>query len=270
MEIFSWLHYDFMKYAFLAILIITPLFGFMGTMIVNRKMAFFSDALGHSALTGIAVGVVLGVNNTSISMAVFAVIFALLLNQISSRVSSSRDTVISVFSSCSIALGLAILSRGGNFSKYSSILVGDILSITPEEIGVLAVILAVALLFWIFGFNKLLAVSLNWTLARSRHISAGVMENIFAVLTALIVMVSIKWIGILIINALLILPAAAAGNISENMRENHFFAVLFSMFSGVLGLIVSYYVNVATGPAIVIFASIIYFATYWWGRRNNV
>ncbi len=270
MEWFSWLQYDFMKYAVLAILVITPLFGFMGTMIVNRKMAFFSDALGHSALTGIAVGVVLGVNNTSISMVIFAVIFALLLNQISSRVSASTDTVISVFSSCSIALGLAILSRGGNFSKYSGILVGDILSITLEELWYLAGILAVVAVFWLFGFNKLLAVSLNRTLAKSRHISAGWMENLFAVLTALIVMVSIKWIGILIINALLILPAASSANISENMREYHFFAVLFSMFSGILGILVSYYVNVATGPTIVILASVIYFMTYWWGRRNNL
>ncbi|MEY8391374.1 metal ABC transporter permease [Lachnospiraceae bacterium] len=267
---FSWLQYDFMKYAFFAILIITPLFGFVGTMIVNRKMAFFSDALGHSALTGIAVGVVLGVNNASISMVVFAVIFALLLNQISSRVSASTDTVISVFSSCSIALGLAILSQGGNFSKYSSILVGDILSITPAEIWYLAGMFAVVLVFWAFGFNKLLAVSLNRTLAKSRRIPVCWMENLFAVLTALIVMVSIKWIGILIINALLILPAAASANISQNMREYHFFSVLFSMFSGILGMLVSYYVNVATGPTIVILASIIYFTTYWWGRRNNV
>lgn len=147
MEAFSWLQYDFMKYAFLAILIITPLFGLMGTMIVNRKIAFFSDALGHSALTGIAVGVVFGVSDTNFSMLVFAVVFALLLNQISSRVSASTDTVISVFSSCSIALGLAILSKGGNFSQYSSILVGDILSITREELLYLAVILAMTLLF---------------------------------------------------------------------------------------------------------------------------
>ncbi len=263
MDVFSWLQYDFMRYAFLAILIITPLFGLMGTMIVNRKMAFFSDALGHSALTGIAVGVVFGVNDTDISMVVFAVIFALLLNLIGSRVSSSTDTVISVFSSCSIALGLAILSQGGNFSRYSSLLVGDILSITPEEIGYLVVILVITLVFWLFGFNRLLAVSLNRTLAKSLHISAGWMENLFAVLTALIVTVSIKWVGILIINALLILPAAAARNISENMREYHFFAILFSMFSGVLGLAVSYYVNVATGPTIAILASVIYFVTYF-------
>ena len=178
--------------------------------------------------------------------------------------------MISVFSSFSIALGLAILSKGGNFSRYSSILVGDILSITPQEILYLALIFLITLVFWLFGFNKLLAVSLNRTLAKSRHISAAWMENLFAVLTALIVMVSIKWVGILIINALLILPAASARNISETMREYHFFSILFSVFSGVLGLVVSYHVNVATGPAIVILASVIYFVTYVWGRKHNL
>lgn len=270
MEIFSWLQYDFMKYAFVAVLIITPLFGMMGTMIVNRKMAFFSDALGHSALTGIAIGVVLGISNTNISMILFAILFAVLLNQLSSRITASTDTVISVFSSCSMAVGLAILSKGGNFSKYSSILVGDILSITPMEILYLVVIFGITLIFWIFGFNRLLAVSLNRTLAKSRHIPVKLMENLFAILTALIVMVSIKWVGILIINALLILPAASSRNISENMREYHFFAVLFSMFSGVAGLIISYYTNVATGPMIVIVASVIYFVTYLWGRKQNM
>ena len=120
------LEYGFMKNALLAILVITPLFGLLGTMIVSRKMAFFSDALGHSALTGIAVGVVFGCADTNLSMLLFAVVFAFMLNYISSRGDASADTVISVFSSCSVAIGLAILSKGGNFSKYSSILVGDI------------------------------------------------------------------------------------------------------------------------------------------------
>ena len=270
MGILDWLQYDFMRYAFCAVLIITPLFGLMGTMIVSRNMAFFSDALGHSALTGIAVGVLFGVGDTNCSMAVFAIVFALLLNQISSRVEASHDTVISVFSSCSIALGLAILSKGGNFSQYSSILVGDILSISLQEILYLAIIFVITLVFWVLGFNKLLAVSLNRTLAKSRHIPVSWMENLFAVLTALIVMVSIQWVGILIINALLILPAASARNISGNMREYHFFSVLFSMFSGVLGLAISYYVNIATGPTIVILASVIYFATYFWGRKYHL
>ena len=94
------------------------------------------------------------------------------------------------------------------------------------------------------------------------------MDNLFAVLVALIVMLSIKWVGILIINALLILPAASARNISENMREYHLFSLIFSVFSGIVGLVVSYYTNVATGPMIVIIASVIYFATYLYGRRK--
>lgn len=263
------LEYGFMRNAFLAILIITPLFGMLGTVIVNRKMAFFSDALGHSALTGIAVGVVLGVTNTNITMIVFAVMFALLLNYISSRGGTSTDTVISVFSSCSMALGLAILSKGGNFSKYSAILVGDILSITPQEIISLLIIFVVTMLFFLFCFNWLHAASIHRTLARSRRIPVTLTENLFAVLIAVIVMLSIKWVGILIINALLILPAAASRNLSENMREYHFFAIVFSLFSGVAGLFVSYYTNVATGPMIVIFASVLYFATYLYGRIHQ-
>ena len=152
----SWLSYDFMRNALLAVVIITPLFGIMGTMIVNKKMAYFSDALGHSALTGIAVGVVCGMKDTTISMVIFAIIFSLLLNKIGSLNTASTDTIISVFSSCSVAIGLAILSRGGNFSKYSSILVGDILSISHREIIYLILIFIVTILFWLISFNKLM------------------------------------------------------------------------------------------------------------------
>lgn len=263
----EWLQYGFMRHAFAAILIITPLFGILGTMIVERKMAFFSDALGHSALTGIAVGVVLGITDTNVSMMLFAVIFALLLNKLSSVGMAANDTLISVFSSCSIAVGLAVLSKGGNFSQYSSLLVGDILSISRREILYLAVIFVATVFFWLFCFNRLHAASIHRTLAKSRRIPIRLMENLFAVLTALIVMVSIKWVGVLLINALLILPAASSRNLSQNLREYHFFSVLFSMFCGIFGLIVSYFTNVATGPVIVIFASVIYFTTYCYGSR---
>lgn len=264
----SWLNYGFMKNALLAICIITPLFGLLGTMIVNKKMAYFSDALGHSALTGIAVGIVCGIQDATISMVAFAIIFALLLNKIGSSHVASTDTVISVFSSCSVAIGLAILSAGGNFSKYSAILVGDILSITPKEILYLVLIFVFTLLFWIFGFNYLNAICIHRTVAKSKNIPVKLMDNLFAVLIALIVMLSIKWVGILIINALLILPAASSRNIAENMREYHLFSLVFSVFSGIVGLIVSYYTNVATGPMIVILASVIYFATYLYGRNR--
>jgi zinc transport system permease protein len=258
---FSWVEYDFMKNALLAVLIITPLFGILGTMIVNNRMAFFSDALGHSALTGIALGTLFGVADTNLSMLAFAIVFALLLNRIKRRKTVSTDTVISVFASLSMAIGLVILSRGGNFAKYSALLVGDILSITVKEIILLFVIFLITLGFWFVGFNKLHAISVNESLAKSKNINIKRMEDYFSIIIAVIVMFSVKWVGILIINALLILPAAASRNIASNVREYHLFSVLISLFSGILGLILSYYMNTATGPTIVILAATIFFLT---------
>lgn len=266
---FSWMQYNFMKNALLAILIITPLFGILGTVIVNNRMAFFSDALGHSALTGIALGTLFGLANANIAMLLFAILFALLLNYIKRKNTVSTDTVISVFSSLSMAIGLVILSRGGNFSKYSGLLVGDILSIELQEIGSLIAIFIITMVFWFFCFNQLHATGVNSTMARSKNINTNLMEDCFSVVIAIIVMFSIKWVGILIINALLILPAASSRNLSVNMREYHLFSVIIALFSGITGLILSYYMGTATGPTIVIIAAIIFFVTLFLKPSGN-
>ena len=109
--LFSWWQYDFMRSALFAVLLIMPLFALLGTMVVNNGMAFFSDALGHSALTGVGIGVLLGMTRYSAVMVVFAIVFALLMNRIRHSRLSSTDTVIGVFSSCGVALGLVLLSR---------------------------------------------------------------------------------------------------------------------------------------------------------------
>ena len=256
------MQYTFMKNAFLAIILVSPIFAIIGTMIVNKKMAFFSDALGHSALTGIAIGMLLGMTNINISMIIFAVIFALLLNFIKSKTTYGADTIISVFSSIAIALGLAILAQSESFNKYSSYLVGDILSISESEILYLFVAFILTFIFWFYLFNKINAVSLNSTLAKSKGINVKAMENIFAILIAVMVMISIRWVGILLINSLIILPSASSRNISMNMRTYHLFAIIFALFSGISGLIISYYTNIPTGPMIVIISGIIYFITF--------
>ena len=266
---FEFIDYTFMKNALLAILLITPIFAILGTMIVNNKMAFFSDALGHSALTGIAIGMLLGISNINISMIIFAVVFALLLNFIKNKTTYGADTIISVFSSIAIALGLAILAQTGSFNKYSSYLVGDILSITPSEILYLFITFIAVILFWYFMFNKLNVISINKTLAKSRGINTKLIDNIFVILIAVIVMISIRWIGILLINSLLILPAAASRNVAKSMRSYHLLSVIFSVFSGITGLILSYYWNIPTGPMIVIISGIIYFATFVIGKLGT-
>lgn len=263
---FSWVEYTFMKNALIAIILAAPLFGLVGTMIVNNKMSFFSDAMGHCALTGIAIGVMLGIENYAVSMLAFAILFAIGIASIIESDVSSSDTIIGVFSSAGIAVGIVILSANGGFSKYSGYLVGDILSITKNEILLLAIIFLVVISVWIFSFNKLMLASLSADMAKSKRINVKLYKNLFAVLIALIVTVSIKWVGMLIINSLLVLPAAAAKNIVKSMRAYHIVSVLFSLFSGICGLVLSYYIGTSAGATIVLISSIIFFGTFFINR----
>ena len=255
---FSWVSFTFMKNAFLAILLITPLFGLVGTMIVNNKMSFFSDALGHCALTGIAIGVVLGVSNYSFAMLCFSVLFALGISVIMQSEASSSDTIIGVFSSAGIALGIFILSLSGGLGKYSSYLVGDILSITKNEIIMLAVTLVVVISVWVVSFNKLLLAGLNSEMAASKQINVRFYKNLFSVLT-----ISLKWVGMLMINSLLVLPAASARNLARNMKSYHLMSVGFSFISGISGLLISYYIGTSAGSTIVLVSAMIFFLSYF-------
>lgn len=268
-EWFSWWDYGFMRNALLAIVLIMPLFSLLGTLVVNNGMAFFSDALGHSALTGVGIGMLLGVADTSLVMVIFAILFALLMNRIRHSRLSSADTVIGVFSSCGIALGLVLLSRGGEFSRYQALLIGDILSISHSELLTLGITLGVTVLVWVTQYNRLHAVSINPTLARSQGIPAVLMDNLFVVLVAVVVMLSIQWVGLLIINAMLILPAAAARNVAGSMRSYQGLALLFGLFSGILGLLLSYFNAVATGPTIVLIAAALFFGTFLIQKRMD-
>lgn len=131
-------------------------------------MSFFSDALGHSALTGIAIGVLMGVDNYLISMLGFALLFALGISAVLESGNSSADTIIGVFSATGLALGVVLLSASGGFAKYSSYLIGDILTVQPQELLLLLLILIAVVLVWIFGYNRLLLTSLNEDLAAGK------------------------------------------------------------------------------------------------------
>ena len=258
---FEWAEHTFMKNAFLAILLVTPLFGLLSTMVVSNRMAFFSDSLGHGAFTGIAIGVLLGFASPLTSLMVFSVGFALFITYIKTKSTASTDTIIGVFSSTAIALGLMLMSRGGGFNKFSTYLIGDVLSITPEDLQTLLLVALFVLIGWGALFNRLLILSINPSFARSRGIPALWVDGIFASLLALLVSISIQWVGILIINALLVLPAAAARNVTNNVKQYHAVSVLVAMLSGVSGLIVAYYFNMAAGATIVAIASAIFFVT---------
>ncbi len=245
------LKWDFMKNALLAILIMAPLFGITSTMIVTGRMSFFSDALGHSAFTGIAIGSICGLSGHTLPAVLFAIAFALLFSYVRAKSNQAADTVIGVFSSTAVALGIFFATfGGGSFTKFNRYLIGDILSISSLEIGHLLLVLLGVLLFWVLAGNRLTLSVVHPELASSRGMKPQLIQCLFTVVIAVVVTLCISWIGLLILNSLLILPGAAARNISKNQQQYHLFSVLIALIAGLSGLVISYYFGASAGAAI--------------------
>ena len=248
--------YNFMIRALLAVILLTPALGLLGTMAVNHQMAFFSDGLGHSAMLGIGLGIVLGLKSDLVAMLIFGVVWAILICVIKQSGAATTDTIISVFTSTSIAGGLLLLSRSDKLSK--SLLIGDILAVMPEDLLYLLILLAGVIVLWILLYNPLLMTSVDPFLARSRGILTRVIECAFVVAVAVAVMISIHWVGMMLINALLILPAAAGRNMARTSRQHAVFTVLIALFSGIVGLTVTFYLDASAGASIVLVSAAIY------------
>lgn len=251
---FEWAQFGFMRTALLAVLIVSPLFALMGTLVVNNRMAFFSDAIGHASLTGVGLGVLLGMANPLWALVGFALILGIGIIALQRFTRSAMDTVISLSMSFSVALGVVLLSQGGNFNKFSHYLIGDILSITSGEITQLLVTSLIVGSGLLLGYNRILFIGLNESLARSRGMNAWWTQMLFCAAIVMVVTMNLSWVGILIVNSMLIVPAAGARNIAKNSRQYVLYAVAIALVSGVAGLIVSYYANTATGASIVLVA----------------
>ena len=258
---FEWARYGFMRLALLAVLLVSPLLGALGTVVVANRMAFFSEAVGHAAFTGIALGVLLGLSDPLWSMIGFALLLTLAITWVRRRGGLSSDTAIGLVMAFTVSLGIVILSRGGDFARYTNFLIGDMLAITGRDVAVLGVLgLAVFALFFFF-FNRLLLVTLSPAIARSRTRHAGAAELAFACLLAVVVTCALPWVGILVINALLILPAAAARNLARNTAQFFAWSVAVSLVAGIVGLVASFYASTATGATIVLVAMVFYLGT---------
>ncbi len=254
----------FMKNALLAILVISPLFGLLSTMVVGKKMSFFSDALGHSAFTGMAIGTLFSAAVEELWCAViFAVVFALLFTWVRRKTNLASDTVIGVFSSTAMALGIFISTLGGgSFTKFNVLLIGDILSVDSAKIGLLALILLVVIALWLISFNQLMLSSIHPALADSRGVKVFWQEALFSVAIAVVVTISMTWVGLLVINSLLVLPGAAARNLARNIRQYHLFSLIFAIVSGVAGLMLSYYLGSSAGASITLCLAVIFAVSF--------
>ena len=266
----SWLPFEwaapdtmlFMKNALLAVLVVTPLFGLLSTMVVESRMALFSDALGHSAFTGMAIGALCGLAEPVGAAVVFAVVIALLFTLIRQKTHMASDTAISVFSSAAVALGIFLSTLGGqSFTKFNNLLIGDILSVAPGEIGLLALILLGVVILWVTSFNPMMLSSVHQALADSRGIRVVWKNFLFTAAIAVVVTITMTWVGLLVINALLVLPGAAARNVARNLPQYHLVSVVGGLVCGIGGLLVSYYLGASTGASITLLLAVWFFVS---------
>jgi zinc transport system permease protein len=262
------LAYGFVVNALLCSVFIGPLLGGIGTMVVVKRMAFFSQAVGNAAMTGVAAGILLGESYTQpyISMFGFCVLFAIVLNYTRNRTRMPADTLIGVFLCVSLALGSSLLlfvSAKVNTHILEAVLFGSILTVSDTDINVLLVVFVVCLAIIIPLFNQMLLASLNSSLAAVRGVRVKLLEYVFVVMIALLTVACVKIIGAVLVEALLLIPAAAARNLVTSVRGFILWSVGFSTVSCVAGVYIPMHWDLAlpSGGAIILIAATFFLIT---------
>lgn len=252
---FSFAEAGFMKRALLAMLLVAPAAAAVGVPLVQFRMAFFSDAIGHSAFTGVALGVLLGVSPTW-TMAAFGALVAVAIILVKGRTDLSSDTVIGVFFSTAIALGIAIISRQKGLTRnLQSYLYGDPLAVSDAELAWMAALLLLVAVYLFFSYNRILLLGVHEGFARTKGVPVRAVEISFSLVVALVVTTAIRTVGILLVTAMLVIPAAAARNVARGAKAAFHLSVGIALFSGFSGLVASYYLDTATGATVVLAAA---------------
>jgi zinc transport system permease protein len=260
--------YEFVINAVLCALVIGPLLGCMGTMIVAKRMAFFSQAIGNAALTGVAIGVLIGESYTApyVSMFSFCLVFGIVLNYTKTRTRLSTDALIGVFLSISLAVGASLVlyvSARVNTHILESVMFGSILTVNNLDMNVLLVVTLITAALGLPFFNRILLGSLNPSLAQVRGVNVQALEYLFIILVTLVTVACVKIIGAVLVEALLLIPAAAARNITRGLRSFVWTTMTLALLSCLGGIIIpmQWDIPVPSGGAIVLVAALFFILT---------
>lgn len=260
--------YGFVINALICALFIGPVLGGVGTMVVTKRMAFFSQAIGNAAMTGVAIGVMLGESYTEpyLSMFGFCILFGLILNYTKGRTALSSDTLIGVFLSVSLAVGASLLlfvSARVNTHILEAVLFGSVLTVSDTDINVLLAVTAVVLAVGLPLFNRMLLASLNPSLAQVRGINVSLLEYVFVLLITILTVACLKIVGAVLVEALLLIPAAAARNVIRSMKGFVFLSMTISTISCIAGVLLpmQFDLPLPSGGAIIMVATLFFVIT---------
>lgn len=244
----------FMQQAMLGLLLLSPMTAALGVQVVNFRMAFFSDAVSHSAFAGVALGLLMGVE-PGMAMLLFGLLVGLTIVVARRHSNLSSDTIIGVVFSGVIAFGIAVVSlypRAGR--SMEQFLYGDILTIGDGEIQFLFMLFAALMVFQYYSYNRLIYISINSVLAKAHGVRISLYQYLFAALLSLVVIFSVSAVGVLLVTAMLIVPAAAARGIARSAGSMFWWALAISLVSSVSGLLISAqpWAGTATGATIIL------------------
>ncbi|MDP3970852.1 MAG: metal ABC transporter permease [bacterium] len=246
------LSYPFIQRAIIAGCIIAISTAFLSVFVTLRNMSFYADAISHSALAGIAIGIMLGVAPFPAAI-VFCVFLGLGTVYIKNRSTVSIDTIIGVLFAAGISLGVALISRLQEFrTDLFTFLFGDVLAVTWNDILVSTVLTIVILIYLLYTSKQLLLSTFSEDFSIVRGIKTVWLEYSFFAITALTIAMSIKVVGIILITGLLIIPGAIGKNLGKSFKQTVFWSLIFSVFSAISGIIISYYLDIPSGPSIIL------------------
>jgi zinc transport system permease protein len=263
---FEWAQYAFVWRAMAAMVIIAPLCAALGVHVVNFRMAFFSDAISHSTFTGVALGVLYGIDPL-VTLVGFGVLSGLSITLVRNRSDLSSDTVISVILSATVAIGITVLYAQKETRNLESYLYGAVLAISDNELMLLLALGITVFVLMGFLFNRLFLISLNKNLAASRGISVKLLEYTFSVILAVIVTFSIRAIGLFLVTAMLVVPSATARNLAHGISSLFWTALIGALLSGVGGILLSFYLDAPAGATTILIGCLLFFLSWLKARR---
>jgi zinc transport system permease protein len=256
----------FMVRGFLAALIVGPILGGLGTIVVTRKLAFFSQAVGHASLTGVAIGLLFGepIDGTYAGLFGFCLITALLMTYVKNRARVSTDTVIGVVLAQVLGIGIlmmVLVTKQFNVHQIEAILFGSLITLNNNDLILLIGIAVMAIVIGGIIFNRTMLSAFNPVMAKARGHSPVLLEYVFIVVLTFVIVASLKLVGALLVLVLMVVPAAGAQNLAKNLIQFFWLTIAFSTISTVTGFLVSGLMPVPTGASIVLVASIVFYTT---------
>ena len=261
----------FMQRALVAALLLAPLCAFLGVFVTARRMAFFSDTISHAGLIGVALGFWLGLTNLTVPLVVVSLLIAGAIFWLRENTDLLTDTIMALLLSGSVAIGIIVMSLLQTAPRdIHSFLFGDILAMGWQEVMLAGL---VTLLVAVGGFSRLGEFGLITVQEELAHVS-GVpvrkLNYLFVIGLTLAVALSIRLLGIILVTSLIVIPAAAARNISRNLRQHIWLSIVSGLLGGVAGTIASYHFDLPTGPTIVLACIVLFVATLLYRLRGAV